>query len=158
MLAFIYIELLFHNRIGNEMLVSDFMSFFVKRLYETMPEEAKRDLVKQDRTVKHALYLVMGKYQRVSKDLASPFQEKFHLKMDQLAADYRTWKSAGCKSYARPKQYISGQVAGVSKKAFDFTLGTFLLDIKHRSEEQVLLIPELVERESSWDELSEEAS
>lgn len=101
------------------MLVSDFMSLFVKRLYDEMPEDAKRDLIKQDRTVKHALYLVMGKYQRLRKELAISFQEKFHLKMDQLSADYRTWKRAGCKSYARPKQYVSGQVAGASKKAFD---------------------------------------
>ncbi|MCH9624736.1 MAG: hypothetical protein S4CHLAM27_11360 [Chlamydiia bacterium] len=140
------------------MLVSDFMSLFVKRLYEVLPEDAKRDLIKQDRTVKHALYMVMGKYQRLRKDLATPFQEKFHLRMDQLAADYRTWKRAGCKTYARPKQYISGQIAGASKKAFDFALGTFLLDLKQREGEKIIPIPQEVDQKSSWDELSEEAS
>ncbi len=141
------------------MLVSDFMSLFVKRLYEVIPEDGKRDLIKQDRTVKHALYMVMGKYQRVRKDLASPFQEKFHLRMDQLAADYRTWKRAGCKTYARPKQYISGQIAGASKKAFDYTLGTFLLDLKKNpTEEKVFPLYTSDDKLSSWDELSEEAS
>ncbi len=158
MLAFCLDKILFHNKIGSKMLVSEFMSLFIQRLYETMPEDAKRDLIKQDRTVKHALYLVMGKYQRLSKDLASPFQEKFHLRMDQLAADYRTWKNAGCKSYARPKQYISGQIAGVSKKAFDYTLGSYLLDVRHKSAEQVALNVEVIESENSWDQLSEEAS
>jgi len=140
------------------MLVSDFMSLFVERLYEIVPEDARRDLIKQDRTIKHALYIVMGKYERLRRDLASPFQEKFHLKMDQLAADYRTWKRAGCKSYARPKQFISGEIAGASKKAFDYTLGTFLLETKHQREEQVASFSEFHETINSWDELSEEAS
>lgn len=138
------------------MLVSDFMSFFVKRLYETVPEEVKRDLMKQDRAIKHGLYMVMGKYQRIRKDLAMPFQEKFHMRMDQLAADYRTWKSAGCKAYARPKQYISGPIAGVAKKAFDHTLGTFLLELK---KEDTKVVPIIEKGDiSSWDEFSEEAS
>ena len=142
------------------MLVSDFMSLFVKRLYEVIPEDEKRELIKQDRTVKHALYMVMGKYQRLRKDLASPFQEKFHLRIDQLTADYRTWKRAGCKAYARPKQYITGQVASSSKKAFDYTLGTFLLDLKHREgEEKIVAMPvEEPENLSVFDEFSEEAS
>jgi hypothetical protein len=142
------------------MLVSDFMSLFVKRLYEVIPEDEKRELIKQDRTVKHALYMVMGKYQRLSKDLASPFQEKFHLKMDQLTADYRTWKRAGCKAYAKPKQYVTGQIASSSKKAFDYALGTFLLDIKHRGGEDKIVDFPLQELENSaiFDEFSEEAS
>lgn len=141
------------------MLVSDFMSDFVKRLYEIIPEDSKRDLIKQDKAIKHGLYLVMGKYQRLRKDLATPFQEKFHLRVDQLAADYRTWKNAGCKGYARPKQYVSGPVAYASKKAFDYTLGTYLLELKKLDSEKI--IPLNVERpqtNSSWDELSEEAS
>ena len=140
------------------MLVSDFMSLFVKRLYEVMPEDAMRDLVKQDRTVKHALYLVMGKYQRLRKDLAISFQEKFHLKMDQLSADYRTWKRAGCKSYARPKQYVSGQVANASKKSFDYILGSYLLELKSLQSEKIVSMPESQKDISSFDELSEEAS
>ena len=139
------------------MLVSDFMSLFVGRLYETVPEEAKRDLIKQDKAIKHGLYLVMGKYKRLRKDLATPFQEKFHLKIDQLAADYRTWKRAGCKAYARPKQYISGTVAGVAKKAFDYTLGTFLLELKKIDQEKIVSI-EANQKVTTWDELSEEAS
>ena len=124
------------------MLVSDFMSLFIQRLYEVIPEDAKRDLIKQDRTVKHALYMVMGKYQRLRKDLATPFQEKFHLRLDQLTADYRTWKRAGCKAYARPKQYITGLVASSSKKAFDYTLGTYLLDLKQmEGESKIVSMP-----------------
>lgn len=140
------------------MLISDFMSLFIKRLYEVVPEDAQRDLVKQDRTVKHALYLVMGKYQRLRKDLAVPFQEKFHLRIDQLAADYRTWKRAGCKGYARPKQYVSGPIAGASKKAFDHTLGTYLLELKARSGEKVVPLNQEPVTNNTWDELSEEAS
>ncbi len=140
------------------MLVSDFMSLFVKRLYDEMPEDAKRDLIKQDRTVKHALYLVMGKYQRLRKELAISFQEKFHLKMDQLSADYRTWKRAGCKSYARPKQYVSGQVAGASKKAFDYILGSYLLELKNQESSKIVAMPESADDVNSFDELSEEAS
>ena len=143
------------------MLVSDFMSLFVKRLYEAVPEDHRRDLIKQDRTVKHALYMVMGKYQRLRKDLATPFQEKFHLRMDQLAADYRTWKRAGCKSYARPKQYISGHIAGASKKAFDFTLGTYLLELKKLEGDKIVPLTAAEQEspgQSSWDEFSEEAS
>ena len=139
------------------MLVSDFMSLFVKRLYEDVPEEVKRDLVKQDRTIKHVLHRIMSDYHRLRKELASPFQEKFHLRMDQLAADYRTWKRAGCKSYARPKQYVSGHVAGLSKKAFDYTLGVYLIDLKHQGKEKVVPISTNEEKDHFFDEFSEEA-
>lgn len=156
--SFCFMELLSCNRDGFNMLVSDFMSLFVRRLYEVIPEDAKRDLIKQDRTVKHALYLVMGKYQRLRKDLAISFQEKFHLKMDQLSADYRTWKRAGCKSYARPKQYVSGLVANASKKSFDYILGTYLLELKKLESEKIVSFPEAARDTNTFDELSEEAS
>lgn len=117
------------------MLVSEFMRNFYKKLYEVAPEEVHRDLTKQERAVKHVLYMVMGDKNRLTYKEASYYQERFHVRIDQLASDYRTWKRAGCKAYARPKQYVSGKVAGASKKAFDYVLGTFLIHARNQVSE-----------------------
>jgi hypothetical protein len=74
--------------------------------------------------------MVMGQSEHFVRQDAAKFQEMFHVRIDQMASDYRTWKRAGCKPYARPKQYVSGRVAGASKKAFDQVLNTYLLKAK----------------------------
>lgn len=112
------------------LFISDFMRDFHAKLHEVTPEEVKRDLSKHERVVKHALYMVMGQHEYFASQDAVKFQEMFHVRIDQMASDYRTWKRAGCKAYARPKQYVSGRVAGASKKAFDQVLNTYLLKTK----------------------------
>ncbi len=107
--------------------ISDFMRDFTIKLHEVVPEDLKRELAKHERVVKHALYMVVGEKELFHKMDASRFQEKFHVKMDQMASDYHTWKRAGCKAYAKPKQYVSGRIAGASKKAFDLILNVYLL-------------------------------
>jgi len=103
------------------------MRDFQKKLHEVAPEEVKRDIIKQERVIKHTIYMVMGRHEYFKKADAVRFQEKFHVRIDQMAADYRTWKRAGCKGYAKPKQYVSGRVAGASKKAFDLMLNSYLI-------------------------------
>ncbi len=110
--------------------ISDFMKDFYKKLYEVSPEDIKREVTKHERVVKHTLYMVMGQHEHFQKEDAMRFQEKFHVRIDQMASDYHTWKRAGCKAYAKPKQYVSGRVAGASKKAFDHVLGAYLLRLK----------------------------
>ena len=117
--------------------ISDFMRDFHKNVYEVMPEEFKRYLVKEERGVRHALYMVVGQYETFRHQNARFFQEGFHVRIDQMAADYRTWKRAGCKPYARPKQYVSGRVAGASKKAFDMTLSRYILLDREREHVRV---------------------
>ena len=107
--------------------VSDFMRDFYKKLHEVTPEDLQRELAKYERVVKHTLYMIVGQLEHFSAEESSSFQERFHVRVDQLAADYRTWKRAGCKSYARPRQYISGRIAGASKKAFDQILNKYIL-------------------------------
>ena len=110
--------------------ISEFMRDFYVKLNDVVPEDLKRELAKHERVVKHALYMVVaGKDLFVRAD-AAKFQEKFHVKMDQMAGDYHTWKRAGCKAYAKPKQYVSGRIAGASKKAFDMVLNTYLLRVR----------------------------
>lgn len=112
------------------LLISEFMRDFHQKLYEVAPEEVKREIVKQERVIKHTVYMVMGQHEFFKKADAVRFQERFHVRIDQMAGDYRTWKNAGCKTYAKPKQYVSGRVAGASKKAFDQVLNTYLLRCK----------------------------
>lgn len=128
-------------------MISDFMRDFQKRLFEVTPEDLKRELTKHERVVKHALYMVMGQYEVFRKDDAVKFQERFHVKIDQMASDYQTWKRAGCKSYAKPKQYISGRIAGASKKAFDQILNLYLVRIREKTVSpvaQAFEVPEIV--------------
>ncbi len=107
--------------------ISEFMKDFYVKLNDVVPEDLKRELAKHERVVKHALYMVVaGKDLFYSAD-AAKFQEKFHVKMDQMASDYQTWKRAGCKAYAKPKQYVSGRIAGASKKAFDMVLSSYII-------------------------------
>lgn len=112
------------------LMISDFMRDFHKKLYEVAPEEVKREITKQERAVRHALYMVVGQFQEFRKEDAIKYQERFHVRIDQMASDYHTWKRGGCKTYAKPKQYISGRVAGASKKAFDQVLNTYLLQTR----------------------------
>lgn len=129
------------------LMISDFMRDFQKRLFEVTPEDLKRELTKHERVVKHALYMVMGQYEVFRKDDAVKFQERFHVKIDQMASDYQTWKRAGCKSYAKPKQYISGRIAGASKKAFDQILNLYLVRIREKTVSpvaQAFEVPEIV--------------
>jgi len=107
--------------------IADFMRDFYVKLNEVVPEDLKRELSKYERVVKHALYMIIGEKEQFHRMDAARFQEKFHVKMDQMASDYHTWKRAGCKAYARPKQYVTGRIAGASKKAFDMILNTYLL-------------------------------
>ena len=108
--------------------IADFMRDFHAKLYEVTPEDLKRDLTKHERTVKHTLYMVMGQHEHFQNDDAKAFQEKFHVRIDQMASDYRTWKRAGCKQYAKPKKYVSGRIAGASKKAFDLVLNKYMVE------------------------------
>lgn len=135
------------------LFISDFMRDFHAKLHEVTPEEVKRDLSKHERVVKHALYMVMGQTEHFVRQDAAKFQEMFHVRIDQMASDYRTWKRAGCKPYARPKQYVSGRVAGASKKAFDQVLNTYLLKAKmfeYQNQEEFLAVQkgDLDEKES----------
>lgn len=108
--------------------IADFMRDFHTKLYEVTPEDLKRELTKHERTVKHTLYMVMGQHEHFKNEHASHFQERFHVRIDQMASDFRTWKRAGCKPYAKPKQYVSGRIAGASKKAFDMVLNHYMLE------------------------------
>ena len=119
--------------------ISEFMKDFYFKLNEVVPEDLKRELAKHERVVKHALYMVVS-----GKDLfyqvdAARYQEKFHVKMDQMAGDYHTWKRAGCKAYAKPKQYVSGRIAGASKKAFDMVLNAYILRMREMDGTPVLI-------------------
>ena len=108
--------------------IADFMREFHSTLHEVTPEDLKRDLTKHERIIKHTLYMVMGQHEHFKHEDAVKFQEKFHVRIDQMASDFRTWKRAGCKAYAKPKQYVSGRVAGASKKAFDLVLNKYILE------------------------------
>lgn len=108
--------------------IADFMREFHTKLYEVTPEDLKRELSKHERIVKHTLYMVMGQHEHFKHETAKHFQERFHVRIDQLASDFRTWKRAGCKPYAKPKQYVSGRIAGASKRAFDIILNKYILE------------------------------
>jgi hypothetical protein len=110
--------------------ISDFMRDFYFKLNDVVPEELKRELAKHERVVKHALYMIASGKDLFYMEDAAKFQEKFHIKMDQMASDYHTWKRAGCKAYAKPKQYVTGRIAGASKKAFDMVLNTYILRLR----------------------------
>lgn len=127
--------------------IADFMRDFYLKLNEVVPEDLKRELAKHERVVKHALYMIVGGQEHFQKMDAAKFQEKFHVKMDQMASDYQTWKRAGCKAYAKPKQYVSGRIAGASKKAFDMILNGYLL--KTREMEGSIVASAMPERGES---------
>lgn len=110
--------------------VSEFMKDFYKELNDVTPEDLKRELAKQERVVKHTLYVIMSENEHFKRTEAVKMQERFHVRIDQMAADYQTWKRAGCKPYAKPKQYVSGRIAGASKKAFDRVLNQYILKAK----------------------------
>ena len=110
--------------------IADFIRDFYRKLHEVVPEDLKRELNKYERVVKHALYMVVGQYDLFHKGEAPSLQERFHIKMDQMVSDYQTWKRGGCKAYAKPKQYVSGKIAGASKKAFDLVLNTYLVYVR----------------------------
>ena len=112
------------------MQTSQFIQSFVKKAYAMAGEESERHLVKQERVVRNNLFISLGGHGLLSTESAAKYQETFHTKMDQLASDFRTWKRAGCKQYARPKQIVSGPIAYISKKAFDQALNDFLLTRK----------------------------
>lgn len=112
--------------------ISSFLKEFHQKLHEVAPEEVKRDVLKQERVIKHTLFMIMGQHEHFHEKDAVHFQERFHVRIDQMASDYQTWKRAGCKSYAKPKQYVSGKVAGVSKKAFDQVLNTYIIQYRAR--------------------------
>lgn len=114
------------------------MKDFYFKLNEVVPEDLKRELAKHERVVKHALYMVVSGKDLFYKVDAARYQEKFHVKMDQMAGDYQTWKRAGCKAYAKPKQYVSGRIAGASKKAFDMVLNAYILRFRDMEGEPVI--------------------
>ena len=122
--------------------ISDFMRDFYQTLYSVAPEEVKREISKQERVVKHTLYMIMSQHELFDAKDARHFQERFHVRIDQMASDYHTWKKAGCKAYAKPKQFVSGRVAGASKKAFDQVLNTYIL--KSRAQPQRIIPKEVV--------------
>lgn len=122
------------------------MRDFHAKLYEVTPEDLKRDLTKHERTVKHTLYMVMGQHEHFQSDDAKAFQEKFHVRIDQMASDYRTWKRAGCKPYAKPKKYVSGRIAGASKKAFDMVLNKYMVETGSGLRPDVSLVDESQDR------------
>jgi hypothetical protein len=125
------------------MLVVEFLASFNKKMYEVAPKEIHRDLERQERTVKHSLFSVVGTSREVSKGEAIKHQESFHTKIDRMAMDYKTWERGGFKSYAKPKQFVTGRVAAAAKKAFDWVLHDFLTNIQKKEEERASL-----ERES----------
>ena len=110
--------------------ISEFMKDFYVKLNDVVPEDLKRELAKHERIVKHALYMVVAGKELFYTADASKFQEKFHVKMDQMASDYQTWKRAGCKAYAKPKQYVSGRIAGASKRAFDMVMSSYIIRLR----------------------------
>ena len=110
--------------------ISEFMKDFYIKLNDVVPEDLKRELAKHERIVKHALYMVVAGKELFYTADASKFQEKFHVKMDQMASDYQTWKRAGCKAYAKPKQYVSGRIAGASKRAFDMVMSSYIIRLR----------------------------
>lgn len=118
--------------------ISEFMKDFYFKLNEVVPEDLKRELAKHERVVKHALYMVVSGKDLFYKADAARYQERFHVKMDQMAGDYQTWKRAGCKAYAKPKQYVSGRIAGASKKAFDMVLNVYILRFREMEGTQVV--------------------
>jgi hypothetical protein len=116
------------------MLVSEFLSSFNKKLYEVAPKEIHRDLERQERTVKHSLFSVVGVVRELAKNEAIKYQEDFHTKIDRMAMDYKTWERGGFKRYAKPKQFVTGRVAAASKKAFDWVLSDFLVSFQKKEE------------------------
>ena len=142
------------------MHIADFKRDFYKKLFEVAPEEVHREITKQQKAVKNTLFTVMGGHDRIVAELAVKFQERFHVRIDQMASDYRTWKRAGCKPYAKPKQFVSGKVAGASKKAFDQVLGAYLLSVREPKIESPTLEVINTNRDSDikddqpWDEFA----
>lgn len=134
--------------------IADFMKDFHLKLYEVTPEDLKRELTKHERVVKHTLYMVMGQHEHFRHDDAKAFQEKFHVRIDQMASDYRTWKRAGCKPYAKPKKYVSGRIAGASKKAFDMVLNKYMVEAGG-VRPQTISTEELVDRSLILEEKSD---
>ena len=138
--------------------IADFLREFHKKLYEVAPDEVRRDISKQERVIKHTLYTVMGQHEFFKKEHAVHFQERFHVRIDQMASDYRTWKRAGCKAYAKPKQFVSGRVAGASKKAFDQILNKYLLQLNQFESTQNEFNVDSLTLKPTIDEPLEEAS
>ncbi len=108
------------------MLVSDFIKMFEQKLYSLSTQDDQRELLRQEKVIKGTLFTIIGQNQRLSVDKAVNYQESFHVRLDQLAGDYRTWRRGGCKKYAKPKQLVSGTLAALSKKSFDFVLNYFM--------------------------------
>lgn len=131
------------------MLVSEFLSSFNKKLYEVAPKEIHRDLERQERTVKHSLFSVVGISREVAKNQAIKYQEEFHTKIDRMAMDYKTWERGGFKRYAKPKQFVTGRVAAASKKAFDWVLNEFLIGLQKKEEDRASLEREALDISSS---------
>ena len=121
------------------MLVGEFLATFNKRLYEVAPKEIHRDLERQERVVKHSLFSVVGTTRELAKGDVVKYQESFHTKIDRMATDYKTWERGGFKSYAKPKQFVTGRVAAASKKAFDWVLHDFLTHLQRKDEERASL-------------------
>ena len=122
--------------------ISEFMKDFYVKLNDVVPEDLKRELAKHERIVKHALYMVVAGKELFYTADASKFQEKFHVKMDQMASDYQTWKRAGCKAYAKPKQYVTGRIAGASKRAFDMVMSSYIIRLREMQGVQSFVQPE----------------
>ncbi len=139
--------------------ISEFMKDFYVKLNDVVPEDLKRELAKHERIVKHALYMVVAGKELFYTADAAKFQEKFHVKMDQMASDYQTWKRAGCKAYAKPKQYVTGRIAGASKRAFDMVMSSYIIRLREMQGVQSFVQPErdsglLVLEESGEEPLS----
>ncbi|OGN62340.1 MAG: hypothetical protein A3F09_00385 [Chlamydiae bacterium RIFCSPHIGHO2_12_FULL_49_11] len=107
--------------------VHDFLQRFHREVYTMATSfDLKRRLEKEEKFLKWMLYHILAPRLDLSKVVK--YQEVFHTKVDQLAADYKTWKDAGCKQYARPKQVVCGEVAKIAKRSFDTVLGTWLME------------------------------
>ena len=116
------------------MLISDFFNSFHYYLYSISPDEIRMDVNKHERIVKHTLFTVIGGKREVPTDQIYKMQEMVHVKIDQLAQDYRTWQRNGYKRYAKPKQYITGRVAAAAKRAFDQTLHNLIVNLRKTQE------------------------
>lgn len=114
------------------MLTSEFITSFNKKLYEFAPKEIHRDLERQERAVKHTLFVALSGSKEIVKTEAIKIQEGFHVRIDRMAMDYKTWERGGFKRYAKPKQFVTGRVAATSKKTFDWVLNEFLVNIENK--------------------------
>lgn len=111
------------------MNVHDFLDAFNREMNRnTKGFELRRRLKKEEKFLKWTIYHLLA--EGIYLHYAAKYQEKFHTKVDYMAADYKTWKDAGCKHYAKPKQYVSGEIAKIAKRSFDTVLGEMILQKK----------------------------